>query len=99
MMFDDGPTDRRKDDKRWHLDKRLNIGHMVTTLAIVVSFFAALNDIQDQVVKNTAEGRHQREIIERVEKDTTRRGERQAHQLEQLNSKMDRLLENLINHK
>lgn len=80
---------------RWHLDKRLNIGHMVTTLAIVVSFFLALNDIQDQVVKNTAEGRHQREIIERIEKTTGRRAEEQAHQLEQLNLKMDRILERM----
>lgn len=90
---------REENISKWHLDKRLNIGHMITTLAIVIAFFAALNDIQDQVVKNTQEGRHQREIIQRIEVDAARRDDVQSHQLEQLNKKMDRVLENLISQK
>lgn len=97
MIMDDRDYDGP--GAKWHLDKRLNIGHMITTLAIVIAFFAALNDIQDQVVTNTQEGRHQREIIQRIEADAARRDDVQSHQLEQLNKKMDRVLENLINKK
>lgn len=91
-MFDADPTDRRKDDKRWHWDKRLNIGHMLTTALIVGSGILMMNDLQDQVISNTAEVAHQRELIDRVERLAQARNLELRTQLDKIDTKIDKLL-------
>lgn len=85
--------DRRGDDKRWHLDKRLNIGHMLTTAVIVGSGIMMLNDLQDQVVITSAEVSHQRELIDRVENLARTRSIETRQQLDKIDGKLDRLLD------
>lgn len=91
-MFDNSSEDRRKDDKRWHLDKRLNIGHMLTTAVIVGSGILMLNNLQDQVISNTAEVAHQRELINRVERLAQARNAEVRTQLDKIDTKIDKLL-------
>ena len=37
------------DDRRWHLDKRLNVGHLITTLALAASVVAWGNTMDKRV--------------------------------------------------
>lgn len=91
-MSEYGPENDRRDNS-WHLDKKVNIGHMITTLALFGSMLISINSIQDQVVKNTEEARHQREIINRVEQTSAKRDQETRLQLDRIDSKIDRLLQ------
>lgn len=85
--------DRRVDDKRWHLDKKLNIGHMLTTMLIVGSGFMMLNDLQDKIVITSSKLAHQRELIDRVERLALARSIETRQQLDKIDGKLDRLLD------
>ena len=81
------------DGGSWHLDKRVNVGHMLTTAALFGAMLVSVNDLQDQVVRNTAEFKHQREIISRVELTSAQRDRDTRAQLDRIDSKIDRLLD------
>lgn len=88
-MADGGDPDSR----HWHLDKRLNVGHMLTTLSLFGGLVVAMNGLQDQVIENTNENRHQRELIERVERQADRRDMQTREQLEKIDKKLDKILD------
>jgi hypothetical protein len=83
------------DDERtnWHLDKRVNLGHMLTTAMLFGAMLMSVNDLQDQVIRNTNEVKHQREIIARVEVISAQRLRDTKAQLDKIDSKIDRLLD------
>jgi hypothetical protein len=86
------PEHEHKDDGRsWHLDKRVNVGHMLTTFGLFGALLVSLNDLQDQVLRNTSDFEHQREIIARVELVSAQRGNAIQAQLDRIDSKIDRL--------
>ncbi len=37
MLRDEPPFEPPHHDARWHLDKRISVGHLITTLTVVVS--------------------------------------------------------------
>jgi TolA-binding protein len=41
--------EQRDYDRAWHLDKRVNIGHIVTTLALAVGLFAWAGAVERKV--------------------------------------------------
>jgi hypothetical protein len=84
-----------EDDERtnWHLDKRVNVGHMLTTICLFGALLVSINDLQDRVLKNTSEFEHQREIIARVEVISAQRDRDTKAQLDKIDSKIDRLLD------
>ena len=85
--------ERDEDGGSWHLDKRVNVGHMLTTAMLFGAMLVSVNDLQDQVVRNTAEFKHQREIIARVEVISAQRDRDTKAQLDRIDSKIDRLLD------
>ena len=71
-------------ENHWHLDKRLNIGHILTTLALVIAAFSYTSGIDKRVTVVEVQVKNQ----ELVNRQTT-------SQLEQINDKLDRLIERL----
>lgn len=43
-MTDNGPPDRH-----WHLDKRVNVTHILTTLAMVVALFSWGSKVEERI--------------------------------------------------
>lgn len=69
-------------EKHWHLDKRLNVGHILTTLFLIAAMFTAWNN-QDRRIT----------VLE-SKQDTTDQIQRDIRdELIRLNNKMDRFLE------
>lgn len=92
--------DRRQRDVRWHLDKRVNVGHMLTTLALAVALFTWASGMErrDAIVEERLQA--QRERLEQFDKSrqnelTMLRGELEGirGQLAETNRKLDRLVE------
>jgi len=67
-------------DSHWHLDKRLNVGHILTTLTIVIAFFLWANTIDRRIT--TVEVRQATNLATSVEIKS---------QLILLNAKLDKL--------
>lgn len=47
--------DKHDADPHWHLDKRLNLGHLLTTLALATSIFVWASAIERRVSVHDAE--------------------------------------------
>lgn len=41
--------DERRDQRRWHLDKRLNVGHLLTTLTIAAAVFIWASKVDTRI--------------------------------------------------
>ncbi len=84
-----GSDERRK----WHIDRTLNIGHILTTIAMLASLLVVLSrfDTRLSLIESNIE----------VQKDTNKRHEATDHELKQtvkeafdrLDSKLDKILE------
>ncbi len=76
-------------DEKWHFEKTVNVGHIVTTIAIAVSAFWFFSEMQQAIKSNTQRidfMEFQRaEDIQRVEK-----------RLDKIEVKIDRLLESQL---
>jgi len=44
--------DTKSKRSEWHIDKRLNIGHLITTLLVVVSMVTWFNTLETKVITN-----------------------------------------------
>ena len=78
-----GP-DRR--DGQWHVKKEVNIGHMLTTLTILVTALWYAFQLDKRVTVLETQQHAQAEVI-------TKMGHRIEGQLRDLNSKLDRIIE------
>lgn len=80
----------------WHLDKKLNLGHLVTTVVLALTAFGYINAIDKKIEANAINievikeqqvqdvkrfGEQRKEDIQRVEK-----------RLDSINTKLDKLL-------
>jgi hypothetical protein len=48
-------NEQQDNDPHWHLDKRLNLGHLLTTLALATSIFVWASAIERRVSVHDAE--------------------------------------------
>ena len=76
---------RRRYEDQWHLDKRLNVGHIITTIALVGAMMGIWADMDKRVTRLEV----QQEESKRVAEDIKR-------ELREINRKMDRLIERLL---
>jgi hypothetical protein len=80
----------------WHLDKRLNIGHVLSTLIIAATAFSYINSIESKTDANTLQIEtikdQRKEDNTRIEKQRKEDVERVEKQLSNINAKLDKLL-------
>lgn len=76
-------------DPSWHLDKRISIGHIITTLVVTVGvvLYAAKQDTYIALLQQKTLENEKR--IESVKDDV-------MHRLDSINSKLDRLIRDSI---
>lgn len=56
----EGRVARNRDDRnQWHLDKRLNVGHLATTVALVIAAAGAWSAQNERITRIEAEVRAQ----------------------------------------
>jgi len=80
-----------QNDHRWHFDKKINIGHLLVTIAVAV--FAYVFSIEHQVNKNTFDIQHLSENIVRLEKNLESSRKELRQEMQAANAKLDRLIE------
>lgn len=80
----------------WHLDKRLNIGHLATTIIVAGALFGYINAIKDKANANTLNieviKEQRKEDILRIETQRKEDVVRIEKQLGNINTKLDKLL-------
>ena len=68
--------------RKWHIEKGINIGHILTTIALVIGFFSWANQ-QDRRIT----------VLEVQQQNTVQMGKDIKDQLNELSRKIDRLIE------
>jgi len=77
--------ERRRDYENWHLDKRVNIGHLLTTLIIGGGVFVWAMNMDGRVTR-----------LEAQQEASLRTSQEIKAELQMMNRKMDRLIESLL---
>ena len=73
----------------WHLDKRVSLGHLVTTLSVAVAAMLWLSSVDKRVDLNAQEISHNSDLIERSEN-------RQAMRFGEILDRLDRIEAHLL---
>jgi GrpB-like predicted nucleotidyltransferase (UPF0157 family) len=68
----------------WHLDKRLNIGHIISTAILAIAAFSYASKIDNRITSLEVAMNYQRDTNTQV-----------TEQLVSINNKLDRLIERL----
>lgn len=76
-------------DEKWHFEKTVNVGHIITTIAIAISAFWFFSEMQQAIKSNT----QRIDYIESQRNEDIRRVEKR---LDKIEAKIDRLLESQI---
>lgn len=74
----------REYDKHWHLDRRINLGHLATTLSIVVAAMVWGSSVETRLSLGTQEREQQTKILEDIREEQ-----------KEMNRKMDGFLQKL----
>lgn len=97
----DSEENDRRDQRRWHLDKRLNVGHLLTTLSIATAVFVWAGKIDTRVSlveqANNTWLAVQRERDGQQDDQLRRFAAETLEQVHAINAKMDRLVERELN--
>jgi hypothetical protein len=85
--------DRRQYRERWHFSKGIDIGHILTTVVIIMAVAVGWGNLQDQIRTNALNISYNKEMIvmqkELVQSLSKEHGER----LVRIDEKLDRLIE------
>lgn len=81
------------EQEHWHLDKRLNVGHLLTTIVIAGSMFMWASNMESRIATITAD-------VENIESNQANQTEALRREIsylrgsvDKLNDKLDRLIE------
>ncbi|MFT5439125.1 MAG: hypothetical protein ACI9MJ_000986 [Alphaproteobacteria bacterium] len=77
-------------DRGWHLDKRVSVGHIVTTLAVAVSVVIWLNNIDKRISVVEEIAQQHAERFDRTEKRWEQELINVRRMLERIEDKLDR---------
>ncbi|MBI5138005.1 MAG: hypothetical protein HZA24_11815 [Nitrospirae bacterium] len=80
----------------WHLDRRVSVGHLVTTLTVLVAMVLWGARLETRIVLMEQDAARQARVDARQEADVQRLREEIREELKSLNAKMDRFFERLI---
>lgn len=79
-------NERRREYENWHLDKRVNVGHILTTIALAGAMFSWAMTMDSRMTR-----------IEVQQQQSQRSDDEIKVELRDINMKMDRLIESLMN--
>lgn len=75
----------------WHVDKRVSIGHIITTLTVAVSIVVWMMSLENRVGINTQAIENNRAWIERNNADILDRLDAMTIVLQRMDDKLERL--------
>ena len=88
------------DDRRhWHLDKKVNLSHMVATLGLAAALFTWANTVERRIDANTLGIIHSKELVELEQRNVKSAVNRVDTKVDQVNSKLDKLIESNQNYR
>ncbi|MCW7556498.1 hypothetical protein NX722_28450 [Endozoicomonas gorgoniicola] len=81
--------------EHWHLDRKLNITHLISTVMIIASLFLWGGGIERRIDGNAKDIAHLKEVQERDRQQDKEAREEFKSQLKSIETKLDRLIERL----
>ena len=81
--------------ERWHLDKRLNIGHILTTAAMVASVFWWGSGVETRIQTNKGNITHNKEIFTIKQQHIKKTVDVIDGKVDKMDTKIDKLLDNI----
>jgi len=85
----------QEDTRHWHLDKRLNIGHITATALIVITMFSWMNKIDTRITTLESSQLAVQQLEELRQNYNDRIHASVASDLKSINIKMDKILEEI----
>lgn len=73
-------------DNHWHLDKRVNISHIVATILLLVGGFSVVQRLDSRITANEVR-------IEAIQQQTLEYQRRAIDQMNRIEDKIDRVIE------
>jgi hypothetical protein len=85
--------DQRKSGEHWHLDKRINVGHFLTTITIAGAMIVWAMSIDARVSEQDVMIKNNSEAIAASEARSFRSLDEIRSTMNRINDKLDRLIE------
>lgn len=82
----------------WHIDRSINLGHILTTIAIIAGLFTWGSGIDKRVTVNALQISGLQKDNLRQDNSSIRNQQRMSHQLDLINEKLDKLVEKKYGH-
>ena len=82
--------------EHWHLDRRVSVGHLVTTFTVMVAMVLWGARLETRIALTEQDTARQAHIDARQDAETQRIREEIREELRTLNSKIDRYFERLV---
>lgn len=79
-------SDHNPSQENWHLKKEVNVAHVITTVAMVVSCFWFFSDLDKRITTNQTEITHVKQLRTEDQKRIEKR-------LDSMDAKLDRILQ------
>lgn len=79
--------------QHWHLDKRLNVGHILTTISAVAAAFAWGSTIESRLAVLELQTRNSEAAQAEIKEEIVRTRQSFNQRLDRVDSKLDRLIE------
>ena len=83
--------------EHWHLDKKVNLSHMVTTMILLVSGVVYVGDIDTKVEKQGIQIESLQEKVEQQRDDTKEMFDQLRSDMKGIDQKLDRLIDRELN--
>lgn len=79
--------------EHWHLDKRLNVGHLMTTLSVAGGMIMWAMTMENRIAEHEIKIANNAKEIEHAEQRASKSFERVYNLVSKINDKIDRLIE------
>jgi len=79
--------------EHWHLDKKVNLSHMVTTMILLISGVVYVGDIDTKVEKQGIQIESLQEKVEQQRDDTKEMFDQLRSDMKGIDQKLDKLIE------
>ena len=89
---------RLVDKRSWHLDKRLNVSHLVTTLVLAVGVFTWASGIEQRINVNTIDVEHNKELMQLSQGYVTATVNTIEKKVDKIDIKLDKVLDRINTH-
>lgn len=84
-------------ESQWHLDKRLNVGHLLMTFSIAAGAFWWAMGVDKRVQSNEDAIIHHKEMVTSKQGDINKSIRRLDRKIDKMDEKIDRVLINMNN--